>query len=242
MPKPLPIPIRPMINRILARRGLALGPVRLSGFEGSIYRALPAGAVSTIFDVGANIGLSAASYHASFPFAQIYCFEPIPTTFRKLVANTKSNRERISCFNLALGHEEGKVRMRIFPENDQMSKVVVGTSDHEMHSKDLIVDNVTMTSVDEFCSINGITRVDLIKTDTEGYDINVLKGAKHMLQSCIRFVLCEIGFNASDTQHTPFEDVFRYLDPLNFRYRGSYGTVYDEHGVAFYSNALFVHS
>ena len=112
MAKPLPIPIRPIIDRIIARRGMQLGPMQPSGFEASIYQRLSPGAVSTIFDVGANIGQSADNYHAWFPSARIFCFEPIPTTFRSLVANTEAKKDQISCFNLALGDQRERFRCR----------------------------------------------------------------------------------------------------------------------------------
>lgn len=39
------------------------------------------------------------------------------------------------------------------------------------------------TTVDAYCARNGIPHIDLLKIDAEGYDFNVLSGAKSMLSS-----------------------------------------------------------
>ena len=55
-----------------------------------------------IFDIGANIGQSAIAFHALFPSAQIYSFEPVPDCFEELNVRT-SGILNIHTFNIALG-------------------------------------------------------------------------------------------------------------------------------------------
>jgi FkbM family methyltransferase len=37
---------------------------------------------------------------------------------------------------------------------------------------------VTVTTLDEYCAANGIERIDLLKNDTQGYELEVLRGAE----------------------------------------------------------------
>jgi len=40
---------------------------------------------------------------------------------------------------------------------------------------------VSLETIDEFCAENNVRQVDIIKTDTEGHDLSVLRGASKML-------------------------------------------------------------
>jgi len=40
---------------------------------------------------------------------------------------------------------------------------------------------VTITTIDAFCSANNIDQISVLKTDTEGFDAEVLRGADKML-------------------------------------------------------------
>ena len=62
--------------------------------------------LSTIFDIGANIGQSAFHFSIAFPNAKLYCFEPASATFAKL----KSNISIINahCYQIALGATSGQ--------------------------------------------------------------------------------------------------------------------------------------
>jgi hypothetical protein len=41
---------------------------------------------------------------------------------------------------------------------------------------------ITVTTLDSFCEEHAIPRIDLLKIDTEGYELDVLKGARKMLE------------------------------------------------------------
>ena len=49
-------------------------------------------------------------------------------------------------------------------------------------------------TIDDFCSANRIPKIDILKIDTEGFDLNVLKGAKQMLsRGQIAFIYTEFN-------------------------------------------------
>ena len=47
----------------------------------------------------------------------------------------------------------------------------------------LSIVDVDAVTLDEFCALNEVPHINLIKTDTEGHDICVLRGASEMLQA-----------------------------------------------------------
>src|SRR5665647_3684191 len=68
-----------------------------------IKNALPAFQADVVFDVGANVGQSAAKFLHCFPQSQIYCFEPAGQTFRQLQENFKGNK-RVHSFPVSYTH------------------------------------------------------------------------------------------------------------------------------------------
>ena len=83
---------------------------------------------------------------------------------------------------------------------------------------------VKMSTVDIFASEHNIKRIDLLKIDTEGFDLEVLKGAENMLASGrVSFVLTEVGFHLSDKSHILFDEVRKFLLEKGFSVFGFYG-------------------
>ena len=74
------------MNRLLAPFGYRMvASDRLSlELEIDLQRLCVAEPVRCIFDVGANMGQSAARFAREFPSAQIYSFEPVKQTFAAL--------------------------------------------------------------------------------------------------------------------------------------------------------------
>src|SRR6185436_1504795 len=62
---------------------------------------LEPGAVRTVLDIGANVGVTALYFARLFPNAAIYAFEPAPDNFAILQKNV-ANCARIRAFNFAL--------------------------------------------------------------------------------------------------------------------------------------------
>lgn len=76
---------------------------------------------------------------------------------------------------------------------------------------------VKLSTVDNFASDNQIRQIDLLKIDTEGFDLEVLKGAQSMLSAGqIAFALPEIGFDPGDARHVLFDEIRAYLLPMGY--------------------------
>src|SRR4051794_8264094 len=80
-----------------------------------LHGVLPAGEIKTVFDIGANVGQSALEYADRFPKAAIYSFEPVTSTYERLLSST-SHIERIKCFCLAMGDQVGEGVINVHPD------------------------------------------------------------------------------------------------------------------------------
>lgn len=62
----------------------------------------------TVFDVGANVGMFATYANHRCPSAKIFCFEPIPPTFKALEKNVKEhNIKNAKLFNMGVSDKPG---------------------------------------------------------------------------------------------------------------------------------------
>ena len=76
---------------------------------------------------------------------------------------------------------------------------------------------VEIESLDNFCSGHEIDQISFLKIDTEGYDLEVLKGASRMLgEQRIDLVEVEAGMNCLNKTHVPFEDLKAYLEKMEY--------------------------
>ena len=146
-----------------------------------------------IFDVGANVGKYSLLLAKEFPHAEIYSFEPNENAFKKLVATVGNS---VKSVNVGMGSEE-KIE-KIYTYSDNLS------SSHASIYKDAFrsyhgTDDVTeiefqMTTLDNFCERVNVENIDFLKIDTEGNELNALRGASRMLsQNRIKIIQFEFG-------------------------------------------------
>lgn len=177
--------------------------------EADLARFRPLADFSTVVDVGANEGQTAARFLACLPRARILSFEPVPATFRRLAA-TYGQHPRVTCENLAASDANGNVQMLVGGETDSfVSRIVDGSA-----QEDAVWHRQTVRAVrlEDYLNGHKLARVDLLKTDTEGHDLSVLKGCEAMLRDHrIGFVLCEVGFSAANAQNSHLAAIGDYL-------------------------------
>jgi FkbM family methyltransferase len=170
--------------------------------------------IRMIFDAGANDGASARKFLDAFPDATIHSFEPVGSTFDALRRNME-NEARVHCHRLALGAAEGEATIYL-TQHTSMNSLI--RPEHVLGEETVLV-----TTIDAFAQAKAIDRADLLKIDTEGNDLEVLRGAERMLRDGrIAFVLAEVGFHRGDCRHVLFDDVRDFLAPHGFAVFGIY--------------------
>jgi FkbM family methyltransferase len=224
----LPIPLRPVLHKLASLRGLQVIPVPPNGTDRGTYAALSSDPIKVIFDVGANVGKVAVAFAAEFPEAVIYSFEPVSTTFQEH-RRTTSHLRNVRAIQMAIGRQECQVRMTVAADS-QLCRMDTGEGG--------VTEIVKMSSVDAFCAIHGIDTIDILKTDTEGHELEVFEGANNAL-SRIRFVLVEFGTVADDPNHVSFERIYADLLCRGFVLASIFEPSYTRTGLLRYANALF---
>lgn len=169
--------------------------------------------IKLIIDVGANIGQSAVQFREYFHNAKIYCFEPVKSTYEKLIINV--NDPNVICYQMAVGSNREKAK--IYLKNDSSTNTMIE------RDSNLGYEIVSVTTLDHFTNEKRITSIDLLKIDTEGFDFEVLKGAKILLsEERISFIIIEVGFDPNDDRHVLFDKIRDYLADYGYFIFGIY--------------------
>lgn len=134
-----------------------------------------------VFDVGANIGTISIWLSKILNLGHVFSFEAQRQIFYQLAGNIAlNNLYNIDAFNYAVGSTDGYITVK---EPNYFSNHDFGTFsliEEKIPStnKDLTVPMITL---DTFVQQYKIPKVDLLKIDVEGMDLDVLKGSINII-------------------------------------------------------------
>lgn len=190
-----------------------------------------------IFDIGANVGQSATKFHAYFPNAKIYCFEPIKSTY-ELLEKKIDNIPTIESYNLGFGDKSGQVE--IFHREDSEWNSLVPVLNERAKNVGAPSEIVNVETIDNFLLKSKLSKIEILKSDTEGFELNVLSGAVNSLTSqAFDFIYLEVGFNPNDKQHVYLVKIIEFLEQYHYSFSGLFEKAYKEDYTIGYANALF---
>jgi FkbM family methyltransferase len=203
--------------------------------------------VGTVFDVGANVGQTARAFLRAFPDAIIYSFEPDPGSFQKLFEATAGQR-RVRPYNVALGREEGNAKLFRF-KFDQTNSLLPKARGAEQYVADAEYLTevgevpVEVTCIESFCRKHGVEKIDLLKIDTQGYELEILNGAQGLLSSAaVSLIYIEVCFVRYYEGQPLFPEIYQFLYDRGYRFVGLYESGFVTHCYHVGGNALFVHA
>lgn len=135
---------------------------------------------SIFIDGGANVGT--VTLYAAAQGASVHSFEPTPDTWRMLAANTYLNGLEEWVFPNKLAISSSHHYLPFFVAIDEYScinsfKLSPITQGKQ---KKIVVECVTL---DSYCKEHKIDKIDILKLDIEGYELDALRGAKKLLES-----------------------------------------------------------
>jgi FkbM family methyltransferase len=196
----------------------------LAGYESSVLRAVErfVSAGSYCIDVGANVGAVALALARQIgPSGRVLAIEPGPPYVARLRQNLRANPRlvnRVIILPVGLSEAEGSLLWRpdpLHPFNAGLSQVHSAAVPGELP--------VAVTTLDVVVARQGWERVDFIKIDVEGMELEVLRGARDTLESLRPVVLFETLeiFRGCHAAINGIADVFiaieEFLHGLNYR-------------------------
>jgi FkbM family methyltransferase len=166
-----------------------------------------------VLDVGANYGLYAILAARRVGRGAVHAFEPNPAVFELLEANVSPAAEGRSVLlhPIAVGDREGTARFLCTADSAYSSLVDTG------RSAVTATVEVSQTTIDAFVSSHGLARVDLLKIDVEGFEPEVIAGARRLLgREDAPILLVEIAGPNLGPRGITQRDVVETLESLGY--------------------------
>jgi FkbM family methyltransferase len=188
-----------------------------------------------VFDVGANVGQTIGRIRQSHPGAIVHAFEPNSHAFGQLSELYKTTpKTYLNPF--ALGASEEVRTLTEYTASDMSSLLprgsenwigVAGSSD------------VKVRTIDDYCRELTVDHIDLLKSDTQGFELEVLKGARRMLtEGRVRAIYLEITFAPLYEKLPRLDELYAFVVDHGFDLVSFY-KFYHVNGRAGWTDALF---
>jgi len=235
--------LKKIIAGILRKCGYQISKTHTLEYKISVgeYKWLQDYGIKTVIDVGANIGQFALMIHKIINDAAIYSFEPISECYKELV-NKEDQINKLKCFNLALGKEtrEGVINRNEFLPSSSILDMESLHKEAFPYTAKTNQEKINITSLDKIHNeIDWVQKI-LLKIDVQGYELEVLEGAKNSLNS-VDLIIVETTFLKLYNNQPLFEDVYNFLYSRSFRYRGNFDQIINPNtGRILQADAIFV--
>jgi len=195
---------------------------RRAGIEISRYRPFAARrvrhllevGVTTVIDVGANVGDYGMGLRAFGYNGRILSFEPLTAAFARLAQRAAAD-DRWECHNVALGASDGEATIHV-ASNLASSSLLPMSDEHRRGAPDVsYVDEqrVQLRRLDALAlDIEGPA---LLKIDVQGYEEHVLAGTTNVLPDVL-LIECEVSIARLYDGQPTFRQMIDLLGALRF--------------------------
>ena len=172
-------------------------------------------APETIIDIGSNKGQFILLMEQIFPNKIVYSFEPIIEMINKQKKFYKY-KKNITFHNLALGSSICSKEFLITSRMDSSSFLKVASNTNKSKNYSVIEKrDIKVSTLDEILLNEIFLYPLLIKMDVQGYELEVLKGAKNLLKKT-DYLLLEVSENEMYQNQPTEKIIIEYLKDLNF--------------------------
>ena len=177
-----------------------------------------------VIHVGAHLGEEAPTY-ARLSIGRQFWIEPQPAIYERLIRNIPPS-ESVRCANVACGATPARLRLNVIPRNPGhtdkfgLSSLLQPKSTAEGAQPVEVVDTIEVPVVplDDLLRDNDAdpAAFNLLVLDTQGYELEVLRGAKGLLANNIEYILTEVSRTALYEGSCLEPEIDAFLAPFGF--------------------------
>jgi FkbM family methyltransferase len=179
-----------------------------------------------IVDVGANVGQTLSRLKRIFPLAHMHCIEPVPEHYNELIEIAKYYDDAYT-YNTALGDKDEIREFNVnqhqpmlssfYELNENSQDSIAINNPEESHGNFLDNEKISVQSktLDTWATENNITRIDMLKMDTQGSEPEILAGGVNVLNNT-NIIVTELMFYDLYKKQNSFYDIESIILPLGF--------------------------
>ena len=172
------------------------------------------------FDIYLDIGANSGTLSLPFIFEEkldIICFEPLSYSFNKLKTNFEINNapKRHKLINKAISNQTGISNIYFSKINENPGFASI---DNYFDNKDLSTEKIKLDTIDNLIKVKN--KNIIFKIDVEGYEKQVIEGAKNTLKNnnVLMYLECRDKQVIETLKHLNFKALFFNLagEKINF--------------------------
>ena len=213
--------IPPIFNRAASYFKKRLAQLKIGTIRMHPFDAIPSDIdAKWVLDVGANVRDVAVAALRSYANAHVICFEPVATTFNQLTKKLASFAGRTHLHNYALSDktEEAEINITTFHGANSIAPQAKFHQDCNPHVREIGKEKIRLVRLDDFATDFPSQKIDIMKVDVEGHELNVLRGGANFISNNVDVVIIEISLmrDPSWDNQAVFE-IFAFLKDAGFR-------------------------
>jgi len=170
----------------------------------------------TFLDIGANIGSVSLIIASMFDNSKVFAIEPTSYAFNKLTKNIKLNQQLIKRVH---------ARQLFLTNNKKPSSVWSSWNFSEIYKKHnkhfgtlKKVKKNSYLKLDEFIDNEHLTKIDFIKLDVDGYELDVLKSGEKFLKKNNPVIFMEIAPYLYPEFGYNCHDLINFLEQMRYNF------------------------
>lgn len=218
------IGLNEFVPPIFSRVSKFLNKKLVSSEDGSVkihpFDSIPSDLnVKWIMDVGANVGDVAEAALKSYPQASILCFEPVNHTHSVLTKRLSPFGKRSFIYNVALSDKEESGEINITTQHgaNSISPQAQFHQEFNPHVREVSKEKIQLVRLDEYASKFPSQKIDIMKIDVEGHELNVLKGGAQFISNNVDVIIIEISLMRDESlKNQAVFEIFSFLHGLGF--------------------------
>ena len=184
----------------------------------------------SLLDIGTHKGETIDYFIKNFNIHQIYSCEPNLKLFLEIKKNKKYQNDNIKLFNVALGNINEKKELNVFKDTSSSTFNIIDINTKYFERKKKIINYfsksdkyflekqiVQVNKTSDFIENNSILNLNILKIDTEGYELNILKGINDDQFKFIEFIFFEHHYDLMIKKKYKFKDINELLLKKGFK-------------------------
>jgi len=188
-------------------------------------------------DVGANVGVFSMMAAKRLRSGQVHAFEPIGLHIKRFQRNILVNGfTNIALNHIALSNKPSRIIMYI-PKTANTGM----TSCYPQRGLDYVEESVEATTLDNYVLQQDLNRVDVIKIDVEGAELDVLEGSIRMLEKFHPQLVIEADKDHTERAGRTLKDLLKFLENLGYNiyrihHNGTLSPIHDVQDLSWHQN------